>query len=77
MNAIPASRIKFHQGTPYVLATPAEAIPGNCEPDQSPKWFAFTPDFKKMLVGGVATEERLKTIIEADDEFERALDSIL
>lgn len=77
MRTVEPKRIKHFRGTPYVHAAPVEVMPGNLASDQTPRWFAFTDDFKKIVVGGVATEEQLKSILRGSPEMDAALAEIL
>jgi hypothetical protein len=70
-------RVKRYLGTPYIQGAPAEVMPGNREADQTPRWFAFTADFQKIVVGGVATEAQLKSILKGTPELDAALSHIL
>ena len=70
-------RVKHYRGTPYIRARPDEILPGNCDPDQSARWFAFNEDFTKLLVGGVTTEAQLKFILKGSPDIQDALSRIV
>lgn len=77
MITVNPQHVKHYCGTPYVHAAPADVLPGNREDDQSPLWFAFTPDYSRMIVGGVASEAQLISILQDSAEMDAALSHIL
>ena len=62
-----------YKGVPYLRATIKELWPYYQTTDDGQKWFGFTLDMKKVVVGGVASEDQLKDIIDASDSMNEFL----
>jgi len=73
---IDQDQLLHYRGTPYCQATVADVMPSLVNYDDRPLWFAFTPNLKKITVGGVETEAKLKAIIDASDKIEATLNII-
>lgn len=71
MNNISPTHI--YKGTPYLCATIKELWPYYQTTDHRKKWFGFTRDLKKVVIGGVDSETQLKNIIDGSDVMNEQL----
>jgi hypothetical protein len=65
-----------YKGTPYLCATLRELWPYYQTTDDSKKWFAFTPDMRRVTIGGVESEQRLKEIVDGSEAISDVIDQL-
>ena len=63
-----------YKGTPYLCASIKEMWPYYQTTDHSKKWWGFTADMSKVVIGGVESEDRLKYIIDASESMNDLID---